>query len=263
MAMVGLVILTLIILMAIFAPLIAPYGYDDQDLDKRLQFPSKEYPFGTDNFGRDQLSRIIYGSRISMQVGLISVSIGLLIGGFLGAIAAYFSRTDNIIMRTIDVFMAIPPMLLAIAIAVSLGAGLRNLMVAVGISNVPLFARVVRAAVLTVKEKEFVEAARSIGSNNFRIITTDILPNCLSPIIVQATLSVASAIIMGSSLCFLGFGVQAPIPDWGGMLSAGRVYIRSHWYMTVFPGLAIMLAVYSLNVVGDGLRDALDPRLKK
>ncbi len=262
LAIVGLIILILMILIAIFAPWVAPYGYDDQNIKAAMIFPCKEYPFGTDNFGRDILSRVIYGSRISMQVGLISVGIALMAGGILGAVAAYFSHMDNIIMRTIDVFMAIPDMLLAIAIAASLGAGMRNLMIAVGVSNVPRFARVVRAAVLTVKEQEFVEAARSIGSSNLRIITTDILPNCLSQIIVQATLGVASAIILGSSLSYLGFGIQAPLPEWGAMLSAGRVYIRTHWYMTVIPGLAIMLAVYALNVLGDGLRDALDPRLK-
>ena len=193
-----------------------------------------------------------------MIAGCIDFGIGVAIG----AIAGYFPRMDNPIMRTIDVFMAIPDMLLAIAIATSLGAGMQNLMIAVGVSNIPRFARVVRAAVLTVKEQEYIEAARSIGSSNFRIILTDIIPNCLSPLIVQATLSVASAIIMGSSLSYLGFGIQAPIPEWGAMLSAGRVYIRTHAYQTIIPGLAIMVTVYSLNVLGDGLRDALDPRLK-
>lgn len=261
-AMIGLVILIMLILMAIFADKIAPYGYDDQDISRKNLFPCPAFPFGTDNFGRCILSRIIYGSRISLQVGLISVSIAVLLGGAIGAIAGYYSKLDNFIMRVADMFMAIPDMLLAIAIATSLGAGMRNLMIAVGISNVPRFARVVRASVLTVKEQEYIEAARSIGSSNLRIILSDILPNCLSQIIVQATLGVASAIILGSSLSFLGFGIQAPVPEWGAMLSAGRVYIRTHPYQCIIPGVAIMITVYALNVLGDGLRDALDPRLK-
>lgn len=262
LAMIGLFMLISMILIAVFANVIAPYGYDDQNISKKNMFPCKEHWFGTDNFGRDILSRVIYGARISLRVGLIAVGIAVVVGGGIGAIAGFFSKLDNPIMRVIDVFMAIPDMLLAIAISTSLGGGMLNLMIAVGISNVPRYARVVRAAVLTVKEQEFIEAAHALGASNFRIIVSDILPNCVSQIIVQATLGVASAIILGSSLSYLGFGIQAPIPEWGSMLSAGRVYIRTHWYQTVIPGLAIMFTVYALNVLGDGLRDALDPKLK-
>lgn len=263
MAMTGLIILALMIVCAVFADYIAPYGYNEQNPAAANQFPSSEYWLGTDDFGRDILSRIIYGARISLKVAFVAVTMAVVIGGSVGAIAAYYSKVDNIIMRIVDLFMAIPNVLLAIAIATALGSGETNLMIAVGISSVPMYARIVRAAVLTVKEQEYIEAARSIGASNIRIILKHIIPNALSPVIVQATLSVATAIILASSLSYLGFGVQAPLPEWGAMLSSGRQYIRTYWHMTVFPGLAIMLAVYALNVVGDGLRDALDPRMKR
>lgn len=263
LAVTGLVILVLMIACAVFADYIAPYGYNDQNPAMANQFPCAEYWLGTDDFGRDILSRIIYGARISLKVAFVAVSMAVVIGGTIGAVAAYYSKIDNIIMRIVDLFMAIPNVLLAIAIATALGSGERNLMIAVGISSVPMYARIVRAAVLSVKEQEYIEAARSIGASDFRIILGHILPNALSPVIVQATLSVATAIILASSLSYLGFGVQAPLPEWGAMLSSGRQYIRTYWHMTVFPGLAIMLAVYALNVVGDGLRDALDPRMKR
>lgn len=263
MAMFGLIVLILLILCAIFADFIAPYGYDDQNLDIAIQGPSREHLFGTDNFGRDIFSRIIYGSRISLQVGLLAVGVAIVVGGIFGAVAAFYGKAvDSVIMRLMDVLLAIPGMLLAIAIAATLGPGFGNMMIAIAIGNVPGYARVVRAAVLTVKEQEYIEAAQSIGANDIRVIFRHILPNAMAPIIVQATLGVAGSILSCATLSFLGLGITPPIPEWGAMLSAARQYLRDAWYMATFPGLFIMLTVYALNVVGDGLRDAIDPRLK-
>ena len=263
MAMFGLIVLILLILCAIFADFIAPYGYDDQNLDIAIQGPSMEHLFGTDNFGRDIFSRIVYGSRISLQVGLLAVGVAIVVGGIFGAVAAFYGKTvDSVIMRLMDVLLAIPGMLLAIAIAATLGPGLGNMMIAIAIGNVPGYARVVRAAVLTVKEQEYIEAAQSIGANDIRVIFRHILPNAMAPIIVQATLGVAGSILSCATLSFLGLGITPPIPEWGAMLSSARQYLRDAWYMATFPGLFIMLTVYALNVVGDGLRDAIDPRLK-
>lgn len=263
LAIVGIVILGLVILISVFAPFIAPYGYMEQDYAATLQFPGKEHLFGTDNFGRDIFSRIIYGGRYSLIIGIGCVSIAAVIGSILGIIAAFYSKFDNIIMRMIDIVMGIPSFLLAISIAAALGTGLRNLMIAVSITSLPAFTRVVRAQVMTVKEQEFIEAVRSIGGNNFRIIFRHILPNALAPIIVQFTLGAVNSILWAASLSFIGLGIQPPSPEWGAMLSAGRTYLRDNWYMSVFPGLAIMITTYSLNLIGDGLRDALDPRLKQ
>lgn len=263
MAIFGMCIIIALVFCAIFAPVIAPYGFDEQNIEIALQGPSAQHLFGTDNFGRDILSRVIYGSRISLQVGLIAVGVAIVIGGVLGAIAAFYGgNADTVIMRAMDVLMAVPGMLLAIAIAASLGPGLGNMMIAIGVGNIPGYARVVRAAVITVKEQEYIEAARSIGANDFRIILKHIIPNALAPIIVQATLGVAGSILSCATLSFLGLGIQPPTPEWGAMLSAARQYLRSDWYMATFPGLFIMLTVYALNIVGDGLRDAVDPRLK-
>lgn len=262
-AVAGLIVLILFVLVAVFAEQIAPFGYDDQDASRAMIAPCLEYPFGTDNLGRDVLSRLLYGSRYSLSIGFLAVGISVITGGFLGVIAAYYPKLDNIIMRCMDLFMAIPQMLLAMCIVTALGSSLFNLMLAVGLSSTPKFARVVRASVLATREQEFVEAARAIGAGNWRIIFHHILPNSISSLIVQATLAMAGAIISASALSFLGFGIQAPMPEWGAMLSAGRKYIRTQAYLTVIPGLAIMVVVYALNVVGDGLRDCLDPRLKR
>ncbi|MGP1419443.1 MAG: ABC transporter permease [Sphaerochaetaceae bacterium] len=262
-AMFGLAIILIIMLMAIFAEVIAPYDYSQQNLSARFQKPSLEHLFGTDNFGRDIFSRVVHGARISLKVGLISVLVSVAAGGTLGAVAAFYGgRTDNIIMRILDVVLAIPGMLLAIAIAATLGAGLGNMMIAIGIGSVPGYARVVRASVLTVKEQDYIEVARSIGASDARIIFRHILLNAMAPILVQATLGVAGAILSCASLSFLGLGIEPPTPEWGSMLSSTRQYISQYWWLTAFPGGMIMLTVYALNVLGDGLRDALDPRLK-
>lgn len=264
LAIVGLAILALIFLLAIFADYIDPYPYDEQDYSAVFQSPCAEHLFGTDNSGRDILSRVIYGTRVSLKIGFISLLGGALVGCFLGAISGYFGGTiDTIIMRFTDILMAIPRIVLAISIASALGPGLTNAMIAVAISSIPNFARVVRASTLTIKAQEYIEAAHCIGAGNFRIIISHVFPNVLAPIIVQATLGVGTAIILAASLSFLGMGVQPPTPEWGSMLSAARTYMRDYPYMVIFPGLAIMVTVLALNLFGDGLRDALDPKLKK
>jgi peptide/nickel transport system permease protein len=266
MAMIGLAILVVLIVLAIFANVIA--DYDEvaikQNPSERLQGPSSEHWLGTDEFGRDMFARLIHGSRVSLLVGIVSVGIAILIGGALGAIAGFYGGVvDNIIMRIMDIFLAVPGILLAIAIVSALGSGLFNLMLAIGISSIPGYARIVRASVLTVKDQEFIEAARAIGASDGRIIMKHIIPNALAPVIVQGTLGVASAILSTAGLSFIGLGVPKPRPEWGSMLSGGRAYLREASHVTTFPGLAIMITILALNLVGDGLRDALDPRLKQ
>ena len=264
LAMLGVFILVVLVVCAVFADFIAPYAMDAQNLNGAYQLPTAAHWFGTDEYGRDIFSRCIFGARISLVVGFIAVGFAIVAGVLLGSIAGYYGgKLDNLIMRVMDVLMSIPQMLLAMCIVTALGSSLFNLMLAVGLSSTPKFARVVRAAVMSTREQEFVEAARAIGANNWRIIVHHILPNSISSLIVQATLAMAGAIISASALSFLGFGIQAPLPEWGAMLSTGRRYIRTEPYLTVIPGLAIMVVVYALNVVGDGLRDCLDPRLKK
>lgn len=263
-AMFGLVIIGILVFAAIFADFIAPYDYAEQNLKERFQTPSWEHPFGTDNFGRDIFSRIIYGTRISLQVGFVAVGIAVVVGGILGAIAGYYGKfLDNFIMRIIDVMLAIPSILLAIAITAAFGAGLTNVMIAIGISSIPSYARIVRASVLSVREQEYIEAARATGASDFRIIFGHILPNSLSPIIVQATLGVAGAILSTAGLSFIGLGIEPPLPEWGAMLSAGRSFLRDYPHIVMFPGVTIMITIFALNLFGDGLRDALDPKLKR
>lgn len=265
MALLGIFILALFITVAIFADFIADYKTEviKLNIKERLQEPSPAHWFGTDEFGRDIFARIVHGTRISLFVGTISVGIALTFGGTLGAISGYFGgKFDNVIMRALDIILAIPSILLAITIVSALGASIINLMIAVGISNIPGFARVVRAAVLSVKDQEYIEAAKAIGAKNHTIIIKHVLPNCLAPIIVYSTLKVATAIMATAGLSFIGLGVKPPAPEWGSMLSGGRAFIRDKMYMVLFPGLAIMVTILSLNLLGDGLRDALDPRLK-
>ncbi len=263
MAMFGLLIIVILFLTAIFADFIAPYTYKEQDLMNMFQTPSKAHLFGTDEFGRDIFSRVVFGSRISLEVGFIAVGISLVIGGILGAVAGFYGgKLENLIMRSMDVLLAIPQILLAIAIVAALGPSIFNLMIAVGISSIPGYARLVRASVLTIREQEFVEAAKAVGSSDMRIIFKHIIPNCMAPIIVQATIGVAIAILTAAGLSFIGLGIQPPIPEWGSMLSSGRSYIRDYPHMTLYPGLAIMVTIFALNLLGDGLRDALDPKLK-
>ena len=261
----GLIIIGIIIFLSVISGFIYDYETDiiNQNISQRLQSPSSDHPFGTDELGRDILARIIYGSRTSLSIGFISVAISLVLGGILGAISGFYGgHIDNGIMRLMDIFLAIPGTLFAITIVAALGTSTVNLMIALSISGVPRFARIVRSSVMTVRDVEFVEAARSIGANDFRIITQHVIPNSLAPVIVQTTLSVANIILTIAGLSFLGLGVSAPRPEWGAMLSSSRTYIREYSYMTLFPGLAIMITILSLNLLGDGLRDALDPRLK-
>ncbi|MEN6313381.1 MAG: ABC transporter permease [Clostridiaceae bacterium] len=263
-AIVCLFIIVILVLCAIFAEKLAPYGPDDQDLKRKLLLPCLEFPFGTDDYGRDILSRIIYGARPSIMVAAVSVTFSCLIGTLIGCISGYYGNvTDNALMRFIDIIQAIPSMMLAISIAAMLGSGLGNVMIAVGIGTIPNYARLVRASIMSIKGQEFIEAARSVGAGNIYIIFRHILPNCLAPIIVQATMSVGAAITAAAGLSFIGLGIMPPTPEWGSMLSAGRALIRRYWHVVTFPGLMIMITVFSFNILGDGLRDAMDPRLKK
>ena len=263
-AVVGMSVVILLVVVAVLAPVLASYDPNQTNIKMRLQGPSSEHPLGTDNFGRDMLSRIIYGSRISLYVGFVAVGIGAVFGGILGAIGGYYGgRLDNFIMRCMDVLLAIPQIILAIAIVGALGTSLLNLMIAVGISQLPRYARVVRASALTVRGQEYVEAARAVGASDARIILENILPNCMAPIIVQSTLGVAQAILSAAALSFLGLGIQPPTAEWGSMLSSGRQFLRNAPYLTFFPGLAISVVVLALNIFGDGLRDSLDPKLRQ
>ena len=262
-AMLGLVILLLFILITIFADLIAPYELVTTQTRDILQPPSAQHWFGTDELGRDILSRIIYGARISMSVGLIAICISLIGGVALGAIAGYYGGTaDNIIMRCMDVLLSIPTILLNISIVAALGSGLQNVMIAIGVSSIPGYCRIVRASILSLRDQDFVEASRAAGASDFFLITRHILPNCMAPLIVQATLRIGAAILSCASMSFLGLGIVPPTAEWGSMLSTGRDFLRDAPHVCIFPGLAIMAAVFSMNLVGDGLRDALDPKLK-
>lgn len=266
MAMVGLAIMIVLILLALFANQIA--DYDEMAIKQhpgnRMVGPNKTNWLGTDHLGRDIFARMIHGARVSLMVGLVAVGIAIAIGGTLGAIAGFYGgRIDNIIMRIMDIFLAIPSILLAIAIVAALGGNIFNLMIAVGVSSIPQYARIVRASVLSVKDQEFVESARAAGASDARIIVKHIIPNSIAPVIVQGTLGVASAILSTSGLAFIGLGIPKPRPEWGAMLSGGRQYLRDASHITTFPGLAIMITILALNLLGDGLRDALDPRLKE
>lgn len=258
----GAIIVGLTVLIAIFAPLIAPYDPADQAA-KRLLGPSREHLFGTDELGRDTFSRIIYGSRVSLEVGIIAVLVALAFGGALGLIAGFFGgKLDNIIMRFVDILFAFPGLILAIVIAGLLGPNSRNAMIAIGVIYAPAFARVIRGSVLTVEGELYMEAGRVAGATNTRLIGKHLIPNIIAPLIVLTTVYLSGAILAEAGLSFLGLGTQPPEPSWGGMLNSARTYMELNPWMAIAPGLAIMFVVLGLNFLGDGLRDILDPRLR-
>lgn len=262
-AVVGGIVLLIIAFMAILAPYVTTHDPVKQNIRNQLQPPSREHFFGTDQFGRDIYSRVIYGARLSLRVGFLAISFALVVGCFLGLVSGYYGGwLDMIVMRVIDILLALPGFLLALSIVAALGPGLENVIMAIGVSYIPSFARMMRSAVLATRELDYVDAAQALGASDWRIIFQHILPNSISPIIVLTTLSMAGAILSAAGLSFLGMGAQPPTPEWGSMIATARPFIRvSHWAVTV-PGLAIFITVMCLNLVGDGLRDALDPRLK-
>ena len=264
MAILGLIILSIIILAAIFANFLFDYEtmVIQQNASLKLKPPSAEHWLGTDEVGRDILARIVFGARVSLPVAFATIAIAAVVGGLLGAIAGYGNKyVDNVIMRVMDVFLAIPSILLSMALVSALGTSMFNLMLAISISNIAPFARIVRSSVLTIRNEEYIEAARAIGASDVRIILRHIIPNCMAPIIVQATLSVAGSILAIASLSFIGLGIAPPTPEWGSMLSEAREFMRQCPYLVIFPGLVIIITALSFNLFGDGLRDALDPKL--
>ncbi|MCY1120072.1 ABC transporter permease [Bacillus safensis] len=264
LAVIGSVIVFLFLILAIFAPLIAPYGINEQSLGERFSAPSAAHWFGTDDFGRDIFSRVVHGARISLWVGFFSVLGSVILGTLLGLIAGYGGRVlDALISRMFDILLAFPSILLAIAIVSILGPSLQNALIAIAIINVPTFGRLVRSKVLSIKQEEYVLAAKAVGMSHRRIVLRHILPNSMVPVIVQATLAIGTAIIEAAALGFLGLGAQAPSPEWGKMLADARPYLVQAPWTLFFPGIAIMLTVLGFNLMGDGLRDTLDPKMKK
>lgn len=262
-ALVGTAIVLFFVFLACFSPWLAPQGINDQLLTDRLQPPSSQYWFGTDDFGRDIFSRVIHGARISLMVGFLSVVGSVVVGSILGIIAGYYGKwIDMIISRIFDIMLAFPSILLAIAVVSVLGPSLRNALIAIAIINIPNFGRLIRSKVLSIKEEEYITSAKAIGMRDIRILFSHILPNSLAPVIVAGTLAIASAIIEAAALGFLGLGAQAPAPEWGKMLADARMYLRNAPWTMIFPGVAIMLTVVGFNLMGDGLRDALDPKMK-
>jgi len=262
-AMAALFVIILIVVLSVFSEQISPYDYAEQDVRNSFVMPCKEHPFGTDNLGRDLLSRILVGGKTSLLVAVAAISVATVIGCVLGATAAYFGGVyETVVLKFMDILMAIPQFLLAVSISAALGSGIFNTALAVGISSIPRFFRMMRAEVLTVKGKDFVEAARALGASDGRIVWKHIVPNSLASTIVNISLCLGGSIMAISGLSFIGLGVQPPTPEWGSILSTGRTYLRDFWPMITFPGLAIMLTVTAFNLFGDGLRDAMDPKLK-
>lgn len=262
-AVAGAIIMLLIIMSAVLAPVIAPYGFADQDLYNTNALPCAAHIMGTDSLGRDIFSRILYGGRSSLVIGFSATLGSAIIGTIIGSVTGYFGGiVDDMVMRFLDILQAVPGMLMAIAISATLGSGFWNCIIAITISGIPGFARMARASCLSVRDIEYVEAARSINASQSRIIFRHMLPNTLSPIFVMATMNVATAILTSASLSFVGLGVLPPAAEWGAMAAAGRSYLRYYPHLVIFPAAAIMLVVLSINMLGDGLRDALDPRLK-
>ncbi|WP_428912661.1 nickel transporter permease [Niallia sp. Krafla_26] len=262
-AVVGGFFILFTIIIAIFGPFFAPYDPTAQDIVNKLQPPSSEHWFGTDNFGRDIFSRILHGTAITLFVGFASVALGATLGVLLGIVSGYYGgKTDSVIMRSMDVLLAFPGILLALAIVSVLGGSIINVVIAVSISSIPIFARIVRGSTLSVKKLEYIDAIRALGASDRRIIFKHIFPNITSPLIVQATLNIATAILSASGLSFLGLGAQPPTPEWGAMLSDGRNFLYNAPHVALIPGLAIAIVVLAFNILGDGLRDALDPKAK-
>lgn len=263
LAVFGLCFLVFISLVAILADVVAPYGYDDQNVVERLEAPSLKHPFGTDKLGRDVFSRMIYGARISLGVGIASTFIGTFIALIIGMIAGYYGKwVETAIMRITDVFLAIPSILLAIGISAILGGGVVSMLIAISVGSIPGVSRLIRALVMTERNQEYIEAARTTRASDLRIMIRHILPNIMPTLIVTMTLGFAGGILSASTLSFIGLGAQAPIPEWGALLSEGRANIRNCAYLVTYPGIAIMLTVFSFNMLGDGVRDALDPKLR-
>ena len=263
LAVIGMIIIFALIFVAIFANKIATHDYAEQDYSAILEKPSSEHLFGTDNLGRDLFSRVIYGTRYSLSMGVITVMIAAILGTIIGSFAGYYGgRIDNIIMRILDVFQSIPILVFAIILAATLGPGLVNAMIAMGVATMPTYARLIRASIMQERNNEYVEAATAINASDMRILFKHILPNAISPMIVHVTMNIGFAILIASTLSFLGLGAQPPTPEWGAILSEGKNYMRDSGYILLYPGAMIMLSVLSFNLVGDGLRDALDPRLK-
>ena len=262
-AIVSLVVIIFVILVAVFAPLLAPYEYQAQNTKRALEGPTRDHLLGTDRLGRDILSRLIYGSRQSLTMGFIAVVVAAILGVIIGSIAGYYGTwVDNAIMRFLDVFQGIPMFLLTVTLAAVLGPSLRNAIIAIGISMIPGNARFMRACILSVREQEYIEAAKCINASDGRIIRDHIIPNAIAPMIVNITMGLGFAVLAGAGLSFIGLGVQPPIPEWGGMISDARNYMRANPQLAYYPGLCIMITVLAFNLLGDGLRDALDPRLK-
>ena len=268
-ALFGMLVVLGVLLAAAFAPLVAPFDPLEQDIGQRLREPGwqdaqgRVHPLGTDHLGREILSRIVFGSRIALVVGLAAVVISGLLGMLIGLLAGYFGgRVDDFLMRLADIQLAFPFILLAIAVIGVLGPSLRNIIIVIGVSSWVVYARVVRGEVLSIREREYVQAAIALGSQHWRVLRQHVLPNTLTPWLVVATLDMARVIVIESALSFLGLGVQPPTPTWGGMLADGRVYLSTAWWLATFPGLAILITVLGINLFGDGLRDTLDPRLK-
>ena len=263
-AVVGFAVLLSLVLVALAAPWLSARNPIKTSPREALQPPSAKFLLGSDQLGRDVASRVMHGARISLTVGLISVSIALLIGAPIGLVSGFYGgRIDTLLMRLIDVLLAFPGILLALAIVTVLSPGLNNVMIAVGLSNVPAYARLTRASVLTAREQLYVEAARALGGRDLFILARYIVPNVVAPLIVTATLGLGTAILAAAALSFIGLGSQPPTPEWGRMLAEGRDYLREAWWISTFPGVGIMLTVLAMNLLGDGLRDVLDPRLKQ
>jgi peptide/nickel transport system permease protein len=260
---ISMIVIAIILLVAIFAPVLAPHSYEATYPERALEGPGADFPLGTDRIGRCVLSRLLYGAQQSLQMGIFAVTGSTMIGVFLGAIAGYFGGfTDGLIMRILDVFQGVPMFLLTVTLAAVLGPSLRNAIIAIGITMIPGSARLMRASILTVREMEYIEAAKSIDASSARIIFRHVIPNAIAPVIVSFTMSMGMAVLSGAGLSFIGLGVQPPIPEWGAMISEGRNFMRAAPQLALYPGICVMITVIAFNMLGDGLRDALDPRLK-